>query len=228
MAKGKNAKKGANKNSNPSNMAMVPLGPQSVANVLPRQTRYRTLAHEAFQSKAFATELREGVTSTSTYGPVGTKYLDITLLYKLTEFFVSDQIKRWDAYRIDEIQVYAYLIDADCTVRIMTSIDQDDTSVISWGDLRKRTNVSTTVLRLQNPMQLIAKWKPYPLYTPTTQGDSVANRIGVPGTWFDTAASSQPFGALKIHMEGSSPLAAQVDPKIGFLARAKVTWRAPL
>lgn len=221
------AKKNKNKKQANVSNVMVPLGPQSVANVLPRQTRWRTFEQSCFQSRGFNVTCVQSTTSTQTYGPVGTKFFDLTLQYRLSEFFISNYLARYDAYRFDEIQVYAYTITADTTVRIMTSIDQDDNSVISWGDFRKRSNVSTCALRLNNPMQLIAKWKPYPQYD-STQGDAVSNKIGVPGTWFDTKASEQTFGILKIHAEGSSPLADQVEPIVGFLARAVVTFRAPV
>jgi len=220
-------KKNKNKKQANANNMMVPLGPQSVANVLPRQTRWRTFEQSCFQSKGFNVTCVPSTTSTQCYGPVGTKFFDLTLQYRLSEFFISNYLARYDAYRFDEIQVYAYTVTADTTVRIMTSIDQDDNSVISWGDFRKRSNVSTCALRLNNPMQLVAKWKPYPQYD-STQGDSVANKIGVPGTWFDTKAAEQTFGILKIHAEGSSPLADQVEPVVGFLARAVVTFRAPV
>lgn len=219
--------KSKKKANNADKQLMVPLGPQSVANVLPRQTQWRTFKQSAFQTRGFNAECVASTTSTQVYGPTGTKFFDLTLSYVLSEFFISNYISRYDAYRFDEIQVYAYLITADTTVRIMTSIDQDDTSVQNWGDFRKRSNVSTTVLRLQNPMQMIAKWKPYPLYN-ATQGDSVENKIGTPGTWFDTKSAQQTFGVLKIHAEGSSPLADQVNPTIGFLARGVVTFRAPV
>jgi len=216
-----------NKTNNANKMAVVPLGPQSVANVLPRQTQWRTFKQSAFQSRGFNSTCVQSTTSTQVYGPTGTKFFDLTLSYQLSEFFISNYIARYDAYRFDEIQVYAYLITADTTVRIMTSIDQDDTNVESWGDFRKRSNVATTVLRLQNPMQLIAKWKPYPLYT-SSQGDSIENKIGTPGTWFDTKSAQQGFGVLKIHAEGSSPLADNVEPVVGFLARGVVSFRAPV
>lgn len=207
-------------------MAVVPLGPQSVANVLPRATRWRTVATEAFAAKGFNVTCVASTTASQTYGPVGTKFIDFSLFYNLSEFYTPADISRWDAYRMDEIQVYAYLIDADCTVRVMSAIDQDDVTVVGWPDFRKRVNTSTTVLRLQNPMQLIAKWKPYPDYDPVS-GTSVSNKVGKPGEWFDTRADTQTFLGLKLHLEGSSPLAQNVDPKVGFLARVKVTWRAP-
>lgn len=214
------------KKNNTNKMAVVPLGPQAVVNVLPRAVRWRSVTTEAFQANSFNLECVASTTSTQTYGPVGTKFADLALSYVLSEFYTPAEISRWDAYRFDEVQVYAYLIDADCTVRIMCAIDMDDTAVIPWADLRKRVNTSTTVLRLQNPMQLIAKWKPYPNYTPVV-GESPSNRIGKPGEWFDTRASDQVFNGLKLHCEGSSPLASTVNPTIGFLARAKITWRAP-
>jgi len=220
----KNKKK--NGNTKHDKMALVPLGPQSVANVLPRAVRWRSVTTEAFQANSFNLELVASTTSTQTYGPVGTKFADVALSYVLSEFYTPAEITRWDAYRIDEIQVYAYLIDVDCTIRVMNAIDMDDTSVIPWPDMRKRVNTSTAVLRLQNPMQLIAKWKPYPDYTPLA-GESPSNKIGKPGEWFDTRASTQGFNGLKIHCAGASPLAANVNPTVGFLARAKVTWRAP-
>lgn len=215
-----------NKNKNKMTVAL-PLGPQSVANVLPRATSWRNIQQSAFQSKSFSAECVQSTSTSQVYGPVGTKFVDLTLAYELSEFFIQNYLARYDAYRFDEIQVYAYLVTADTTVRVMTSIDQDDTAVVNWEEFRKRSNVSTTVLRLQNPMQLIAKWKPYPQYTPTLS-DSVDNKIGTPGTWFDCRADQQTFGALKIHAEGSSPLADQVNPTVGFLARAVVTFRAPV
>jgi len=214
------------KNANNKQMQMVPLGPQSVANVLPRATRWRTVATEAFQARAFSVECVSSTSTPQTYGPVGTKFANLALSYTLSEFYTPAEITRWDAYRIDEIQVYAYLIDVDCTVRVMSAIDMDDMNVPTWSDIRKRVNLSTAVIRLQNPMQLIAKWKPYPDYTPLA-GESPSNKIGKPGEWFDTRADTQGFNGLKIHMAGASPLASNVNPTVGFLARAKVTWRAP-
>jgi len=216
---GKKANKKANQ------QLMVPLGPQSVANVLPRATRWRMVQTQAYQSKSFNVECVASTSASQTYGPVGSKFADLALSYVLSEFYTPAEISRWDSYRIDEIQVYARLIDVDCTVTVMSAIDMDDSNVLTWPDIRKRSNLSTAVLRLNNPMQLIQQWKPYPDYQPSA-ADDPSNKIGKPGEWFDTRASNQGFNGVKIHCVGASPLANNVNPAVGFLAIAKVTWRA--
>lgn len=206
-----------------------PLGPQSTAVVIPKQTRFRTFATEVWQSKGFAVELVDSTDSDQVYGPVGTKFADLTLGYTLDEFLDSSDYSNWDAYRFDEIQVYGALLTSEANIRVHSSIDADDTTVASWQDFRKRPNASTAVVRFNNPMQLIAKWKPFPEYSAssTTVGaNQTNNKVGKPGQWFDTRAFQQSFLGLKIHLEGDL-FTGVGDPRMTFLARAKIALRAP-
>merc|ERR1711924_197151 len=127
----------------------------------------------------------------------------------------------------DEIQVYGITLTSEANMRVHSSIDADDTAVVTWNNFRKRPNASTAAIRFNNPMQLIAKWKPFPEYTAsaTTVGaNQTNNKVGKPGQWFDTRAFQQSFLGLKIHIEGDYLRVG--DPRITFLARAKIALRA--
>merc|ERR1712224_890982 len=121
---------------------------------------------------------------------------------------------------MDEVEVFAYSLVADNNVRFHTIVDLDDTNVIPWSEMRKRSNTSMAVLRANNPMQVVAKFKPVPEFTPVAGGDP-SNRVGKPMQWIDCRADTQPFVGVKFHLEGETLLTpGTVDPKVGFLARA--------
>lgn len=201
-----------------------PLGPQSVASVVPTQAQFRTAKRSVYEKKAFNAELVPGLLS-QTYGPPGTKFADLTIGATIGDFFDSQELKAYEQYRFDSIELYAYNVNPDCNVRIMTALDFTDAAVDTWEQIRMRSNMSTAVLTIQNSMQMIAKWKPVPDYVEVS-GPSPSNRVGKPGEWFSCEAFTQPFLGIKLHMEGAGVLTSEVDPKVGLLMRAHVTFKA--
>jgi len=170
-----------------------------------------------------------------TYGPVGTPFANNTLYYRLDDFYTGTDtpLDQFDQFRFAKITVFGLNQSEQslCELTVFTSVDLDDRAPVSWQEIRRRQNVSISMIRPNNPGQVVAEWKPRANF-PSSGGASAADNLVPNGNvWFDTTAVSQEFVGVKVHVVGNTTFSAPTGSRpnvVSFLAVAEIEFRGKI
>jgi len=189
---------------------MNPLGAQSALKGASRPDR-SVILRKVWGAKGDLFVLTASTTTNQTLGPIGTPFANAALYYRLSSFYDSSDpvINAYDKFRFKSITVYGFnaSTNALCELKAFTSVDLDDRNVDNWQQIRQRQNVAISMIRPNNPGQIVGKWKPVANFG-ASPGSSADNMVPAATTWFDTTADTQEFVGLKCHFESVPTFAA--------------------
>lgn len=112
-------------------------------------------------------------------------------------------------YRIKHVEVYVTaatdeanpgLPQEPINFSVMASVDLDDANTPTFESIRTRPNLNLVSLTNSLPTQVVGSFQPRANYINQLNASTPSNAIPSPNTWFDTAANSQQWIGLKVHV----------------------------
>jgi len=139
---------------------------------------------------------------------VGSRFASGTITYDIGELTATalSWIKKYDAYRISEVEIWAHCAylgapssgNAGAPVVLYVAEDMDTLAGVTvvWRELCNRDNLKRIIFNRDSLSQKVGNYKPRPSFKPA-EGSLPQNVVPVRDTWIDCEVQTQQFSGLE-------------------------------